>query len=101
MTEEIFGPVAPVIPFDREEEAVRMANDTPWGLAGYLFTQDVDHGFRVAEALEVGMVGLNTASCPTQPRRLAGSRPRVWAVMAAAWHRRVPRVQVHGGPLRA
>lgn len=60
MTEEIFGPVAPVIPFDTEDEAVRMANDTPFGLAGYLFTQDVDRGFRVGEALEVGMIGLNT-----------------------------------------
>jgi succinate-semialdehyde dehydrogenase/glutarate-semialdehyde dehydrogenase len=62
MTEEIFGPVAPVVPFDTEEEAVRMANDTPWGLVGYLFTQDVDRGFRVGEALEVGMVGLNTGT---------------------------------------
>ncbi|MFJ4027530.1 NAD-dependent succinate-semialdehyde dehydrogenase [Paenarthrobacter sp. NPDC089989] len=60
MTEEIFGPVAPVIPFDTEEEAIRMANDTPYGLVGYLFTQDVDRGFRVGEALEVGMLGLNT-----------------------------------------
>jgi succinate-semialdehyde dehydrogenase/glutarate-semialdehyde dehydrogenase len=69
MTEEIFGPVAPVVPFDTEEEAVRMANDTPWGLAGYLFTQDVDRGFRVGEALEVGMVGLNTGivSNPAAP----------------------------------
>ncbi|MDV6281778.1 NAD-dependent succinate-semialdehyde dehydrogenase [Rhodococcus jostii] len=69
MTEEIFGPVAPVVPFDTEEEAVRIANDTPWGLAGYLFTQDVDRGFRVGEALEVGMVGLNTGivSNPAAP----------------------------------
>ncbi|WP_370961541.1 NAD-dependent succinate-semialdehyde dehydrogenase [Amycolatopsis sp. cg9] len=69
MTEEIFGPVAPVVPFDTEEEAVRLANDTPWGLAGYLFTQDVDRGFRVGEALEVGMVGLNTGivSNPAAP----------------------------------
>ncbi|MEU6379414.1 NAD-dependent succinate-semialdehyde dehydrogenase [Streptomyces sp. NPDC046909] len=69
MTEEIFGPVAPVVPFDTEEEAVSMANDTPWGLAGYLFTQDVDRGFRVGEALEVGMVGLNTGivSNPAAP----------------------------------
>ncbi|MGW7688997.1 NAD-dependent succinate-semialdehyde dehydrogenase [Streptomyces asiaticus] len=69
LTTEIFGPVAPVIPFDTEEEAVRMANDTPWGLAGYLFTQDVDRGFRVSEALEVGMVGLNTGivSNPAAP----------------------------------
>ncbi|MFC9057199.1 NAD-dependent succinate-semialdehyde dehydrogenase [Streptomyces sp. NPDC057074] len=69
MTEEIFGPVAPVVPFDTEDEAVHMANDTPWGLAGYLFTQDVDRGFRVGEALEVGMVGLNTGivSNPAAP----------------------------------
>ncbi|MFE9926516.1 NAD-dependent succinate-semialdehyde dehydrogenase [Streptomyces sp. NPDC005774] len=69
MTQEIFGPVAPVVPFDTEEEAVRMANDTPWGLAGYLFTQDVDRGLRVGEALEVGMVGLNTGivSDPAAP----------------------------------
>jgi succinate-semialdehyde dehydrogenase/glutarate-semialdehyde dehydrogenase len=69
MNEEIFGPVAPVVPFDTEEEAVRMANDTPWGLVGYLFTQDVDRGFRVGEALEVGMLGLNTGivSNPAAP----------------------------------
>jgi succinate-semialdehyde dehydrogenase/glutarate-semialdehyde dehydrogenase len=69
MTEEIFGPVAPVVPFDSEEEVVRMANDTPWGLVGYLFTQDVDRGFRVGDALEVGMVGLNTGivSNPAAP----------------------------------
>ena len=62
MGEEIFGPVAPIIPFDTEEEAVRLANDTPWGLAAYLFTQNVDRGFRVGDALEVGMVGLNTGT---------------------------------------
>lgn len=69
MTEEIFGPVAPVVPFDTEEEVLRLANDTPWGLVGYLFTQDVDRGFRVGDALEVGMVGLNTGivSNPAAP----------------------------------
>jgi succinate-semialdehyde dehydrogenase / glutarate-semialdehyde dehydrogenase len=69
MSEEIFGPVAPVVPFDTEDEAVRLANDTPWGLAAYLFTQDVDRSFRVGEALEVGMVGLNTGivSNPAAP----------------------------------
>ncbi|MDQ1060445.1 succinate-semialdehyde dehydrogenase/glutarate-semialdehyde dehydrogenase [Arthrobacter globiformis] len=69
MSEEIFGPVAPVIPFDAEEEVVRLANDTPWGLASYLFTQDLDRAFRVGEELEVGMVGLNTGivSNPAAP----------------------------------
>ena len=69
MGEEIFGPVAPVIPFDSEEEVIELANDTPWGLVGYLFTRDVDRGFRVGEALEVGMVGFNTGvvSNPAAP----------------------------------
>ena len=69
MSEEIFGPVAPVIPFDTEEDVVRLANDTPWGLAGYLFTSDLDRAFRVGDALEVGMVGLNTGivSNPAAP----------------------------------
>ena len=69
MSEEIFGPVAPVIPFDSEDEVLELANDTPWGLVGYLFTQDVDRSFRVSDALEVGMVGLNTGivSNPAAP----------------------------------
>jgi succinate-semialdehyde dehydrogenase/glutarate-semialdehyde dehydrogenase len=69
MFEEIFGPVAAIVPFDSEDEAVRLANDTPWGLAAYLFTQDVDRSFRVGDALEVGMVGLNTGivSNPAAP----------------------------------
>lgn len=69
MGEEIFGPVAPVIPFDTEEEALRLANDTPWGLVGYVFTQDVDRGFRLSDRLEVGMLGLNTGlvSNPAAP----------------------------------
>jgi succinate-semialdehyde dehydrogenase/glutarate-semialdehyde dehydrogenase len=69
MSQEIFGPVAPVVPFDTEEEVTQMANDTPWGLVGYIFTQDVDRGFRMGDALEVGMVGLNTGivSNPAAP----------------------------------
>jgi succinate-semialdehyde dehydrogenase/glutarate-semialdehyde dehydrogenase len=69
MNQEIFGPVAPVVPFDTEEEVTQMANDTPWGLVGYVFTQDVDRGFRMGDALEVGMVGLNTGivSNPAAP----------------------------------
>ncbi|MEU5869183.1 NAD-dependent succinate-semialdehyde dehydrogenase [Nonomuraea sp. NPDC047529] len=60
MSTEIFGPVAPIIPFDDEEEAVRLANDTEWGLVGYVFTTDLDRAFRLGEALDVGMVGVNT-----------------------------------------
>lgn len=60
MKTEIFGPVAPVIPFDTEVEVVALANDTEWGLVAYLFTQDIDKAFRLGEELEVGMVGLNS-----------------------------------------
>ena len=57
--EEIFGPVAPLIAFDDEDEAIRLANDTPYGLAAYVYTRDLGRAFRVGEGLEYGMVGLN------------------------------------------
>jgi succinate-semialdehyde dehydrogenase/glutarate-semialdehyde dehydrogenase len=57
---EIFGPVAPICTFKTEDEAVRMANNTEYGLVAYAFTQDLNRGLRLAEKLEVGMFGLNT-----------------------------------------
>jgi succinate-semialdehyde dehydrogenase/glutarate-semialdehyde dehydrogenase len=57
--EEVFGPVATVIRFSDEEEAVRLANDTPFGLVAFVFTENVRRALRVSEALETGMVGLN------------------------------------------
>jgi succinate-semialdehyde dehydrogenase/glutarate-semialdehyde dehydrogenase len=57
--EEIFGPVAPVTAFRTEAEAVRMANDTEFGLVAYLFTTDLSRAVRLSEALEYGMVGVN------------------------------------------
>jgi succinate-semialdehyde dehydrogenase/glutarate-semialdehyde dehydrogenase len=57
--EEVFGPVAPIVRFADEEEAVRLANDTEYGLVAYVYTQNLDRAVRVAEALETGMVGLN------------------------------------------
>ncbi|MCJ8140862.1 NAD-dependent succinate-semialdehyde dehydrogenase [Falsirhodobacter halotolerans] len=59
-TEETFGPVAPLFAFDTEEEAVAMANDTIFGLAAYLYTENFSRSVRVTEALEYGMVGHNT-----------------------------------------
>lgn len=56
---EIFGPVAPITPFDSEEEVLELANNTPYGLIAYLYTNDLQRAFRVGEALETGMVGLN------------------------------------------
>jgi len=59
LTEEIFGPVAPIVTFTSEAEAVRQANDTPYGLVAYLYTGDLGRGLRVSESLECGMVGIN------------------------------------------
>ncbi|HEY7468716.1 MAG TPA: NAD-dependent succinate-semialdehyde dehydrogenase [Acidimicrobiia bacterium] len=56
---EIFGPVAPIVPFDRDQEAIAMANDTVHGLISYVYTGDLARGLRTAEAIESGMVGLN------------------------------------------
>ena len=59
LREEVFGPVAPVVVFDTEEEAVALANDTEYGLVAYVYTRDLQRGLRFSEALESGMVGLN------------------------------------------
>ncbi|MFE2354160.1 NAD-dependent succinate-semialdehyde dehydrogenase [Streptomyces parvulus] len=69
MSTEIFGPVAAILTFDDEDEVVRRANDTPWGLVGYLYTEGLERGLRVSERLETGMVGLNTGlvSNPAAP----------------------------------
>jgi len=56
---EIFGPVAPVVRFSDEADAVRWANDTEYGLVSYLYTADLRRALRVSEALETGMVGVN------------------------------------------
>ncbi|WP_283608326.1 aldehyde dehydrogenase family protein, partial [Mycolicibacterium poriferae] len=67
--QEIFGPVAPLTPFDTEDEVIAAANDTEYGLVSYVFTNDLRRALRVAEALETGMVGLNqgVVSNPAAP----------------------------------
>ena len=67
--EEIFGPVAPLTPFDTEEEAIAAVNSTEYGLVNYLYTESLNRGLRVAEAVESGMVGLNqgVVSNPAAP----------------------------------
>jgi succinate-semialdehyde dehydrogenase/glutarate-semialdehyde dehydrogenase len=68
-SEEIFGPVAPLTPFSTEEEVVAAANDTPYGLVAYVYTNDLRRALRVGEAIESGMVGLNqgVVSNPAAP----------------------------------
>ena len=58
--EETFGPVAPIYKFASDEEVIEMANNTPYGLASYFYSRDIGRIWRVAEALEYGMVGVNT-----------------------------------------
>ncbi|WND03162.1 NAD-dependent succinate-semialdehyde dehydrogenase [Temperatibacter marinus] len=58
-SEEIFGPVAPVFTFKTEEDAIKMANDTPFGLAAYFYSRDIGRVWRVSEALDYGMIGAN------------------------------------------
>jgi succinate-semialdehyde dehydrogenase/glutarate-semialdehyde dehydrogenase len=60
LQQEIFGPVAPVTPFASEDEAIRLANNTEYGLAAYVYTRDVNRSIRVGERIECGMLGLNT-----------------------------------------
>jgi len=67
MNEETFGPVAPIIEFDTIDEAVRLANDGPFGLAAYLFTNDLSRALKVAEELEYGIVGVNDG-VPSTPQ---------------------------------
>ena len=70
--EETFGPVAGLIPFETEDEAIRIANDTPYGLAAYFFTRDLGRAWRVGEGLESGMVALNTGFISTEVAPFGG-----------------------------
>ncbi|MFC3162056.1 NAD-dependent succinate-semialdehyde dehydrogenase [Ciceribacter thiooxidans] len=70
--EETFGPVAPLFKFETEEEVIELANDTEFGLASYFFSKDVSKIFRVAEALEYGMVGVNTGLISTEVAPFGG-----------------------------
>jgi succinate-semialdehyde dehydrogenase/glutarate-semialdehyde dehydrogenase len=70
--EETFGPVAPLFSFSTEQEAIAMANDTEFGLAAYLYTRDLARSWRVSEALEYGIVGLNTGLISTEVAPFGG-----------------------------
>ena len=70
--EETFGPVAPLFRFKTEAEAIALANDTEFGLAAYFYARDIGRIWRVAEALEYGMVGINTGIISTEVAPFGG-----------------------------
>jgi succinate-semialdehyde dehydrogenase/glutarate-semialdehyde dehydrogenase len=70
--EETFGPVAPIYRFASEDDVISLANDTPYGLAAYFYTKDLRRAFRVAEELEYGMVGINSAILSTEVAPFGG-----------------------------
>ena len=70
--QEIFGPVAPVMKFDSDEELIEMANDTIYGLASYFYSQNIHRVWKVAEALEYGMVGINDGMISTEVAPFGG-----------------------------
>ncbi len=72
--EETFGPVAPLFRFKTEEEAIRLANDTEFGLASYFYARDVGRIFRVAEALEYGILGINEGIISTEVAPFGGMK---------------------------
>ena len=72
--EETFGPIAPLFRFKTEAEALRMANDTEFGLAAYFYTRDLARSWRVSEGLEYGIVGLNTGLISTEVAPFGGMK---------------------------
>jgi succinate-semialdehyde dehydrogenase / glutarate-semialdehyde dehydrogenase len=76
--QEIFAPIAPVTAFDTEDEAIRLANNTSFGLSAYAFTKDVNRAFRLAENLEAGMLGLNDGLPTTSNAPFGGLKQSGW-----------------------
>ena len=72
--EETFGPIAPLYRFRNDSEAVAMANDTVYGLAAYFYSRDVGRIFRTAEALEYGIIGINTGMISTEVAPFGGMK---------------------------
>jgi succinate-semialdehyde dehydrogenase/glutarate-semialdehyde dehydrogenase len=72
MNEETFGPVAPLTRFSSEQEVIAMSNDTEFGLAAYFYTRDIGRVWRVAEALEYGIVGINEGLISTEVAPFGG-----------------------------
>ena len=77
--EETFGPVAPLFRFKDEDEAIRLANDTEYGLCAYFYSRDIGRVWRVAEALEYGIVGINAGVISTEVAPPSAMRPSEFA----------------------
>ena len=78
MYEETFAPVAPIVRFEKEEDAIRMANASPFGLSAYAFTTNLDRMFRVAEKLEAGTIGINDGVPTTSNAPFGGMKHSGW-----------------------
>jgi len=83
--EETFGPVVPIFRFKDEDEVVRLANDTPYGLAGYFYSNDVRRIWRVASALETGMVGINEGAIAAQAAPFGGVKESGYGREGSHW----------------
>jgi len=83
--EETFGPVAAVFRFESEEEVIAQANDTPYGLAGYFYSNDVKRIWRVASALETGMVGINEGAIAAQAAPFGGVKESGYGREGSHW----------------
>ena len=83
--EETFGPVVPIFRFKDEDEVLRLANDTPYGLAGYFYSNDVRRIWRVASALETGMVGINEGAIAAQAAPFGGVKESGYGREGSRW----------------
>ena len=93
--DETFGPLAPLFRFSSDEEVVSLANDTEFGLASYFYSRDISRVWRVAEALEYGMVGINTGVNLQRSRAVRRRQTvRAWPRRLALWYRRLCRHQI-------
>jgi succinate-semialdehyde dehydrogenase / glutarate-semialdehyde dehydrogenase len=85
MREETFGPVAPIMVFDDERDVIARANDTPYGLAAYVWTRDASRIFRVTEALDYGLIGVNDGLPPTPQAPFGGMKDSGFGREGGKW----------------